>query len=137
MAAPSAVDYAGLKSWIAQQESYEVAYSRPAPLTSAQQQAIAVLLTPVEHQAVAVLQAPAEYQAVAVLRAPVSPEPDIGNTDWVSALHRHRDARPRGATIKHLKEAKQFAAKECVMSLIVNKRMSGDRLNVTFPNFKY
>lgn len=87
MAAPSAVDYAGLKSWIAQQESYEVAYSRPAPLTSAQQQAIAVLLTPVEHQAVAVLQAPAEYQAVAVLRAPVSPEPDIGNTDWVSALH--------------------------------------------------
>lgn len=45
---------------------------------------------------------------------------------------------PVGETpvFKRKKEAKQFAAKECVMSLIVNKRMSGDRLNVTFPNFK-
>ncbi|KAB5558315.1 hypothetical protein GE09DRAFT_1118745 [Coniochaeta sp. 2T2.1] len=63
------VDYQGLKSWIAAQEAFEAATKQPAPLTSAQRQAVADLTRLIQPKTM-----------------PLAQTVDLGDKDYISIL---------------------------------------------------
>ncbi|ORY70127.1 uncharacterized protein BCR38DRAFT_471499 [Pseudomassariella vexata] len=72
MAVASSI-YTEISEWALQQRDHEAAHGQPAPLSPAQRKALQDL-----HNAI----------------RPSQIEPDIGGIDWVSLLHRYRNAYP-------------------------------------------
>ncbi|ROW12278.1 hypothetical protein VMCG_00440 [Cytospora schulzeri] len=70
--------YAEVKAWIAQQEAFEKATRTPARLTNAQRKALETLRVPLS----------------------VTPPPELGDMDYVSLLHRYRQANPTSEDLK-------------------------------------
>ncbi|KAK3944653.1 hypothetical protein QBC46DRAFT_373945 [Diplogelasinospora grovesii] len=70
------VDFTRVKEWITLHEMYQSTTGKPAPLTGPQRAALTQLL-----------------KTLTIPPSPAKPtEPDVGDRDWVSLLHRFRDA---------------------------------------------
>ncbi|KAF9874078.1 hypothetical protein CkaCkLH20_08450 [Colletotrichum karsti] len=64
------VDWAALKAWVAEKETYEAQHGHPAPLSEEQATAIAILLRP-----------------------PTRPEPTLGTQNWIGTLNHFLQVR--------------------------------------------
>ncbi|KAI8222843.1 hypothetical protein K4K54_006561 [Colletotrichum sp. SAR 10_86] len=76
------VDWAALKSWIAQKEAFESQHGQPAPISDEEANAIAVILRP-----------------------PPRAEPTLGGQNWIGALNHWLQCRSQKATFSD--EARQ------------------------------